>query len=423
MKVRSAWARGAVATVALGGFVLASAGCVSLDGVFAEQPDRIGDLTIHGTVCLSGSPGCSGQDNIDLDVPAFSGQGQLLVGYRVPPGITAPASLSSDSPTTTLAANAGYAAELERLSPAGPGRVWVGYVTNTLVVNGAVDPNIAVTARFGLPQGADGSPFAGPVGYRAVAGFRLVDATHPADRPVNCGANITDVMPDSTVCIDAPLATTVAGDDAVFGTRDLGIITGAKASGLAGTTVMVPFTTKYAGTSTASVNFALSASTTLPGAGVTVTPGSLLPATDSTNPVQVAVAVPANATPGDYPVTLTATLGAQTRTRGGVLTVTAPPVVTTAARISGLVPKRLAFRVARRRGVKVVVRSNLKGLAIVRLYQGRKAPRVSRRVRLRVGRTGVLLRNSRLVAGRYRVTVTMLTPRKTVTIRGVLRKR
>ena len=243
MKVRSAWARGAVATVALGGFVLASSGCISLDGVVAEQPDRIGDLTIHGTVCLSGSTGCSGQDNIDFDVPAFSGQGQLLVGYRVPPGITAPASLSSDSPTTTLAANAGYAAELERLSPAGPGRVWVGYVTNTLVVNGAVDPNIAVTARFGLPQGADGSPFAGPVGYRAVAGFRLVDATHPADRPVNCGANITDVMPDSTVCIDAPLATTVAGDDAVFGTRDLGIITGAKASGLAGTTVTVPTVT------------------------------------------------------------------------------------------------------------------------------------------------------------------------------------
>ena len=44
-------------------------------------------------------------------------------------------------------------------------------------------------------------------------------------------------------------------------------------------------------------------------------------------------------------------------------------------------------------------------------------------LRLRVGRTGVLLRSRGVVAGRYRVTVTTLTPRRTATIRGVLRKR
>ncbi|MCB0872367.1 MAG: hypothetical protein H6531_02830 [Actinobacteria bacterium] len=420
MIVHARRARG-LAVAALAGVALFGTGCVDMDS-YLSQSDGIGDVNVHSFACLSGSTNCGNLDNLDLSQPAYAGPTQLLIGYKMSSTLTPPSTIASDAPQATFAPSPGYAAELERLSPAGPGRTWIGYISNTLAVNGAVDPTIRLTAGFGLPQGADGAPFEGPVSYRAVIGFRTVSADLSAGRPVNCGSSITDWTADFTVCLDSPL---IAQIPVILDVpvNDLGILTGAEASGPAGTTVTVPFTTKFNGTLLGSaLEFGLSASTPIPGARITVTPAGLVHSESGTTPVQVAVAVPAGTKPGEYPVTLTATIEKQTRTRDGVIIVTAPPVTTT-ARIGGVVPKRLAFRVARRRGVKVLVRSNIAGTAIVRLYQKRRAPLVSKRVRLRVGRTGVLLRSRGVVAGRYRVTVTTLTPRRTATIRGVLRKR
>lgn len=430
------WGRGAVALAAIGGAVLASSGCVSLDNVFADQDDDIGDVVIFGTACQSGSTGCSGNDIVDFDLSGGTGTGQLMVGYRVPLTVTPPATITGDAPAVTFAASPTYAAELERLRPAGPGRRWAGYLSTTIDV-GAADKNIALQARFALQQGADGGPFVGPLPYRAVIGSRAVDDANPADRPVQCGADLDGAGPGFTVCVDSPLLATIDGPDQTEGTRDLGILTGATGSGPAGTTVTVPFTARFAGTSNAGVNFALSAATTVPGGTVVVTPGSLLPATDSTNPVSVAVAVPAGTAPGNYDVTLTATLGTQTRVRTGTLTVVAPPATPTgpttgggltpgtaapALRLTGTLPARLAFLAARNRGVRVVVRSNRSGRAVVRLVQGGKAL-TAKTVTLRNGATVVVLRSRKAKAGAYRVTVTFTATRRVVTLRGTLRAR
>lgn len=431
------WGRGAIAVVAIGGAVLASSGCVSLDNVFADQDDVVGDVTVFGTACQSGSAGCSGIDIANGDLAGTTGEGQLMVGYRIPANVTPPTVVEGDTAGVTFSASPTYAAELERLKPAGPGRRWAGYISTTMDV-GAADKNIALRGRFGLQQGADGAPFAGPLAYRMVIGERPVGPDAPANRPVVCGPDLVQAGPDLTICVDSPLVATIDGPDLTEATRDLGILTGATGSGQAGTTVTVPFTARYAGSSTAGANFALSAATTVPGGTAVVTPGSLLPATDSSNPVSVAVAVPAGTAPGNYDVTLTATLGTQSRVRTGTLTVVAPPAApagpTTgggltpggtappALRLTGALPARLAFLTARGKGVKVVVRSNRSGRAVMRLVQRGKVV-VTKTVTLRNGSTTVVLRSRKVVAGAYRVTVTFTATRRVVTLRGTLRAR
>ena len=97
----------------------------------------------------------------------------------------------------------------------------------------------------------------------------------------------------------------------------------ATASGGPGSLVSLPFTLRYAGTATAAANFGLSATSTLPGATLAVTPGGLAPASNSDSQALVAVGIPAGARAGTYDVTLTAKLAnGQTRTRTGKLTVT-----------------------------------------------------------------------------------------------------
>ena len=421
------WGRGAVATLALGGAILASSGCVSLDDIDAGQNFVIGDVEIAGTACQSGSAGCSNIDVANFNLAGATGPAQLLVAYRVPAGLTAPLTIGADAPAVTFTASPTYSAELERLSPAGAGRKWAGFISSTVDL-GAADKDVRVTSTWKLPQGADGSPFAGPMAYRMIIGGRVPSAENPADAPVVCGPDFSTPGPGATVCLDSPLLATLSEPDLTRATRDLGILTGATATGQSGTTVIVPFTAKYAGTSTSAANFALSATTAVPGGTAVVTPGSLLPATDSTNPVSVAVTVPAGTAPGNYDVTLTATLGTQTRVRTGTVTVTAPPVVTpppapVIARISGSLPSRLAFLTARSKGVKVVIRSTVGGRAVVRLVQGGKAL-VARNVTLRSsGGTTVVLKSKKVKAGSYRITVTFLQTLKVTTLKGTLRAR
>ncbi len=70
----------------------------------------------------------------------------------------------------------------------------------------------------------------------------------------------------------------------------------------------------------APVGVELSASTTAPGASATPAVASLVASGD----VPVSVVVPVAAAPGDYPVTLSATAGEETRTATGTLRVVAP---------------------------------------------------------------------------------------------------
>src|SRR5689334_20384565 len=92
----------------------------------AKQVDQIGPVRITTVVeaCSNASIGnadCFPQSAI-----------QLLVGYRVPAGTTAPETLSSsgahDTSSTTFHKSDSYASELQRLAPAATGEQWVGYI-------------------------------------------------------------------------------------------------------------------------------------------------------------------------------------------------------------------------------------------------------------------------------------------------------
>jgi hypothetical protein len=75
----------------------------------------------------------------------------------------------------------------------------------------------------------------------------------------------------------------------------------------AGKSVQVPFDLRYAGAPVDAAQFALSASTSLDGATVTVGRDALHPESDSRTAVEAVVGVPAGAAPGVYEVKLTAT--------------------------------------------------------------------------------------------------------------------
>jgi hypothetical protein len=141
-----------------------------------------------------------------------------------------------------------------------------------------------------------------------------------------------------------------------------------------------------------------------------VTPSSLLPTTDSAAVASVSVGIPTGAKPGKYDVTLTARLAnGQTRAGTGTLTVLAGGAGGPAARLrlTTILPRRLSAKVARRRGIVVLIGANKAGTARVQLFQGRaKKPKASKRVRLRVpGPTRVVLKSAALRKGPYRVVI------------------
>ena len=167
---------------------------------------------------------------------------------------------------------------------------------------------------------------------------------------------------------------------------------------------------RYAGSATPAADFRLSATSDLPGATVAVTPATLVPATDSANPVSVAVGIPAGAKPGKYDVTLTARLAnGQARAGTGTLTVLPGAAGGPAGRLrlTTILPRRLSAKIARRRGIVVLIGANKAGTARVQLFQGRgRKPKASKRVRLKVpGPTRVVLRSAKLRKGAYRVVI------------------
>jgi hypothetical protein len=318
--------------VVVAALTLALGGCV----VFTVDPTAtappLGPVTIRTEICGSDASapftrGCrnsdvfnfdaNGNSNLDFDevVTGGSARLELLLGYRVPAGSAAPASFRGGPLVFTRSES--YGAELQRLAPAPAGFRWFGYISNIF----AYDPRdagqvtrVTAEAAFGLPRNPDGTPFRGPFRYRAVVGARanLSDSSGP----VSCGDDLFEL------CVDAPSPTRTATNLSVP-TSDLGIAPGPEVTARPGGTVTLPFTARYAGKAPA--NLAVSAGTGLPGATATPSVGSLSPAADSTNPVQVTVQVPRNAQPGRYPVTLRAALGGRSRTGIGTIVVPQPP--------------------------------------------------------------------------------------------------
>ena len=300
-----------------------TSGCVGLSGIsIGPQADVIGDFPVKLTVCASGSTGCG--DSIS-DLPALPGTGQILIGVRVQANVSVPAFTSTGPEALTFTDSPSYAAELERLDPAAPGTHWVGFISAVTNYSNTGGPqSITIPLAYRLGQSADGSPFRGPFATELVVGGRGVTAASPGSRPVFCGAALSTVFDeDPSPTNDVYAICKDAGGGVTSVVRDLGIVAGAPANGSPGGLAAVPFTLRFAGSAFSLARFALTATTTLPGATLGVTPGDLTPATDSDSQALVAVGIPAGARAGTYDVTLTARLAnGQTRSRTGTLTVT-----------------------------------------------------------------------------------------------------
>ena len=402
-----------VALAAAAAVVPLVSGCVVFSSVIAlEQIDVIGDKRVEAVVCASGSsPSCV---NGFSGVSATAGTGQILFGVRVQEGVE----LQPPSSSVTFTESPSYAAELQRLSPAPAGQRWVGFISATQNYDPASGPHTAtVNLLFRLQRGPDGSPFSGPFTTNVRVGGRAVSPVAPASRPVSCGPDPRALFADPAangaviICEDAGNATSGP-------VRDLGILAGASATAPQGGLANMPFTVRYAGPPTSQVTFRLSAASSLPGALFAVTPVSIVPLPGVVNTTaQVGIGVPANARPGTYDVTLTAAVNGQTRTSVGTLRVTgapggaaggAAPGGAARLRLTTILPRRLSARIARQRGIVLLIGATKGAVARVQLFQGRaKKPKAAKRVRLKVpGPTRVVLRSRKLVKGPYRVVIT-----------------
>ena len=163
----------------------------------------------------------------------LTGLGQLLVGFRVPEGTSAPASFPSDSQDLNFSASPSYTAALEALFPTDPGERWAGYISTAKRFD-PDEPADRVTGfrpEFGLPPQPGG--FEGSFGWRLVAGFRELVSADQAGIPVECGFGhrCADSPPNTPprfpANLQAPVsdfgfpsaagATTPAGETAVSG--------------------------------------------------------------------------------------------------------------------------------------------------------------------------------------------------------------
>jgi hypothetical protein len=425
---RKAWTR-LVAAVAVVAAVAATSACVVFTpaSVTLTQLQTVGNAQLNFTICASGTVAGSCADKGTSGFNAATGAGQVQVGIQVPAAVGLPASFITTGPEALLFNDSPtYAAELQRLTPAPAGRKWVGYLSAVTNYSDTSGPQSApASLNLTLGQGQDGSPFVGPLAETIVLGGRQVIAASPGTRPVVCqNATITAPFVENP---STPAATLDTCSDATSAlstpTRDLGILSaGATASGAPGSLASVPFTLRYAGTATATANFNLAATTTLPNATVAVTPGGLAPASNSDNQALVAVGIPAGARAGTYDVTLTAKLAnGQIRTRIGKLTVTGGGGgggggttgggATVKLKLTTILPRGLSVVTARQSGIAVLLGANKAGTARVQLFQGtgkkNKKPKASKGVRLRVpGPTRVVLRSQKLKKGAYKVVIT-----------------
>ena len=407
--------RAVAALVALVTIAFALSGCVNIKNVNGVQQDTIGGVNIGVVLCASGSTDCAGNGNSGIaavsdntNVPL-----QLLVAYRVSAGAVAPATLrffDDDGLGPLFTRDAGYTAELQRLAPAPAGQEWFGYLSSAFTYNGVSTVKSApILTRFGLP-GNTGAPFASPFRLQAVAGFRLVTDSLLATRPVACGASLTTVN-DSGYCVDSPAPADIPSSLSAP-TRDLGVKAGAAQTTAAGQVASLPFTLQFAGATSPTFLFGLSATTTIPGASAAVTPSSLVPANNDPTTAIVTVPVPAGTAPGTYPVTLTATLGTQTRIATSSIVVPGPPGGPGGGTTGGLPslsnlsvsPKSIfRFRGAKPATLKVTLsQAGTLKVAVTRAAQGRRKNGKC------VAPTGALIRNGATKCTRF-VSVTTIT--------------
>jgi Ca2+-binding RTX toxin-like protein len=309
-----------IAAVAVLAF--AFSGCVFISRQSSQQLNQIGGVQLTTT---AGGNGSGGE------------QVQLLIAYRVPLDASAPNSITTTNTTTggpiTFTESPSFESQLTSKSAPPATQRWVGFISPTVTAP-STHQDFTVSPVFGLGRGADGSPFHGPFNYRVIVGFRNVDGTHPASRPVTCASPITGGA-DSTTCATDPSDTTTIATNMAQQTQDLGILDAPDAQSVPqGGIARVRFTADYAGDGNPSPTFDLSATTDIPDASAQPSTPTLTPDEGLTQ-LRAIARVPVDTPPGAYDVTLLATLpGGEIRSSTHEVLVTPTKVRCDASRLT-----------------------------------------------------------------------------------------
>jgi hypothetical protein len=310
-----------LAAVLVAALVLSACAFFKEGSLALSQPGGVGSVRVHFALCTEPEPNCSPSEETE--------EVQYLLGIAVPPGSVPPATITatpvgSGSPlvftlnpevaTEIAAASANLKSlaekegEGDKVPPTWPpaGLQGVGYLSNAHLEQEGVQTEWNVDADFGLPAAADGSPFAGPFATGLSLGFRQVSPSQSASRPVDCWHFESEPPESEAFCF----GTAMQGQ---IGTSDLKVAAPKKTSVFLGGKAKIQFPFNFATTTSPSPTFALSATSTLPKAKLslsspTFTPGVLDPSTHRapTANQAVTVNVPKNAKPGTYDVTVTA---------------------------------------------------------------------------------------------------------------------
>jgi hypothetical protein len=286
---------------------LAFSSCISLKENKVVQTTP-GKVTIRTVVCASSyeagmsqeAPQCGpsnlfATDNNRVDATAPK-EGQLLVGFRVPVGVVAPASFSTKNPEVSFTRSETYASELKRLFEPPGDQQWIGYISAVGDFDPAGPRVLAMEPEFKLPAAGAGSPFR----WRSVVGFR---EGADANAPVSCPQPPPNI---ANRCFESPADFRIRTDE-VTAVSDFGMI-GATTTAYPGTTAVVPFKLRYLDDAGLGRRpFSLSADAALPRTNARVA-AQTFAAPNSSTEVQVQVPVPTGAT-GRHEVTLRGAIG------------------------------------------------------------------------------------------------------------------
>jgi hypothetical protein len=314
-------------------------GCLSIKSQGASQRAP-GVVTLGGVVCgsdynQSSYSGCDDSNVAETDNRAhegcdadggagdpsgcgLTGDGQLLVGFRVPVGAEGPDAFTTDARDLHLEKSPSYTAQLQKSFPAPSDEHWVGYISDvrTFASGKAAEEPTGIHAEFSLPQ-RDGQ--AGPFRWRWVVGFRNVTKAQAGD-PVDCGTF------SPGVCFDAPAQERIPTDLPAENVSDFAVLPGAAATTPQTQTATLSFPVRFTDArKLGAQDFTLSASTTVPGTTAQPSAAILHAAPNTTTSISVSVPVPLSAPPGTYAVTLTAGTGSPAVARASTATLTVAP--------------------------------------------------------------------------------------------------
>lgn len=256
------------------------------------------------------------------DMESTRTRAQILVGYRVPAGSQGPQSFQSEAGDMTFNRSPTYEAELNRPAeeggfPAPAGFHWVGYISTPRtfdLYNDASSRSVSARAEFTLPPQDGGGPFAGSLPWRPVVGFRTISAEADAGKPVDCDTSTTS-------CVDSPLTERVP-TNLVATVSDFGVLAGDRAAAGHEETATVSFPIQYSDVAAlGSREFALTATTNVPGTGTSLGAPTVTVEPNTTKTVAVNVRVPAGTRLGSYTVTLSAATGTPAVTRSNTATI------------------------------------------------------------------------------------------------------